>query len=70
MTVLTKEEAGIALGTEEGNVEIMSLNDSFKSTGLSNNEEGKDRDGKVFTRKHLRETLVRFVTPKTHSSFQ
>lgn len=60
MAVLTKEEAGIALGTEEGNVEIMSLNDSFKCNGPSNVKEGK-----LFARKHLRETLARFLTSNT-----
>lgn len=63
MTVMTKEdEAGIALGTEEGNVEIMCFNDSFKSN--ANNDV---KDGKVFVQKHLRDTLVRFLTPNTYS---
>ena len=62
MAVLTKEEAGIALGTEEGNVEIMSLNDSFKCNGPSNE---RVKEGKLCARKHLRETLARFLTWNT-----
>jgi len=69
MAVLSQKEAGIALGTQEGNIEVMSLNDRFKSCGKNFVEEVQRNGKKLFEeKKHLLDSkLSRFLTPTTSS---